>query len=275
MKQKPKKKKKVILKQPEDFIRKRKIRFAINRSLKIFQIFLLVNLGIFLIWCFLFGGDEIVIKNLKNIIAKQTIKLGFELEQLEISGNKTVNHNDIVNAVYNASDYSEIPILMLDLEEVQKNISEVGWVDKANLRIKLPNTLEIEIVERKPSFIWVQDGKFSLADIRGNLISYKVTIENQNLPIVKGKDSKKEISELYDIISVSPELKNLVTSAVKIGNRRWDVELKKSIKVKLPENDAINAWRKLAELNKKNNLLSKKISYIDMRIENQLVTGSW
>ncbi|MDX1949560.1 MAG: cell division protein FtsQ/DivIB [Rickettsiales bacterium] len=273
MKQKPKKKKKVNLKKPEDFIRKRKIRFAVNRSLKIFQITLLVFFAIFLIWCFLFDGYSKVVRKVKNEIAEKTIKLGLELEKVEISGNKTVNHNDIINAIYDAVDYSEIPILMLDLEEVQKNISEVGWVDKANLRIKLPNTLEVEIIERKPSFIWVQDGKFSLSDIRGNLITYKVTPENQNLPTIKGKDSKREISEIYDIISSSPELHKMVTSAMKIGNRRWDVELKKSIKVKLPETNAISAWKKLSELNKKNNLLSKKISYIDMRIENQLVTG--
>lgn len=261
-----------VRKRPEDFIRKRKIRFALIRANKIFRIILLVIFLIIIVWSSFFGGYEVIRSAVRKVVAVTTNAIGLEVEEIEIVGNQVVSSEEIVNAVRTTTEFKEIPILLLDLEDLQRSITSVGWVNAAKIRIKLPSTLIVEVTERKPSFIWQSGGRIWLSDNKGNLISSKITAGNMELPVVVGNDAK-DISELYSIVSTAPNLLDNVTGAKKVGNRRWDITLKKTIKVKLPEKDAIAAWKKLAELDRKNGLLSKTISYVDMRIENQVITG--
>ena len=85
--------------------------------------------------------------------------------------------------------------------------------------------------------------------------------------------SLKDIPQLNKILNSSKKLTDLVSGASKVGGRRWDITLSNGIKVKLPEQDPITSWKKLSELQDKEALFSKRINYIDMRIEGQLITG--
>jgi len=167
----------------------------------------------------------------------------------------------------------ETSIVLLGLSDLENEIKEIGWIDKADIRKKFPGSIFIKIIERKPTAIWQNEAKIYLSDSSGNLITDIVGNEYLNLPVVVGKDSKKEVPDFFDIISSSAYLYSMVDKGKVVGNRRFDIILENGVTVRLPEKDPKKAWKKLAEIEKEKNILSKDIQYIDLRIEGQVVTG--
>ena len=68
-----------------------------------------------------------------------------------------------------------------------------------------------------------------------------------------------------------PELRERVTSAVLVAGRRWNVQIEGRIDVRLPEDDAAAAWAQLAEIERRQGLLSRDVVVIDLRLPDRLV----
>lgn len=274
MKKNKKKKKSYHAKKTEDFIFRRKLRFFFQKVFKLLQLFLLVAVLGVIAWIGLFGGDKIAFPyiNLKANIA--LVKLGLGVTDVEIDGNKIVETQTITDQVLEYIGNPETTsIVLLGLNDLEQQIKKIGWIDKANIRKKFPGSIIIKIVERKPSAIWQNNNKIYLSDSSGNLITDKVGNEYLDLPVIVGKNSVEEVPDFFDIIVSSAYLYSMVDKGKRVGNRRWDIILENGIMIKLPEKDPKKAWKKLAETEKEKNILSKNIKYIDLRIENQLVTG--
>jgi cell division protein FtsQ len=261
-------------KQSEDYIFRRKLRFLLIKIFKVVQaVFLICFIGA-LVWIFLFGGNKIVFPYINLKANKAFIKLGLGIYDVEIEGNNIVKTNIIVDKVLShIGNPHENSIILVKLSELENEIKEIGWVDEASIRKKFPGSIIIKIKEREPSCMWQQDNKIYLSDIEGNLITDKVTNEYLNLPLIVGKDSKNEVPQFFGIISSSPYLYSMVKEGKRVGKRRWDIILQSGVIIKLPEKNYENAWKKLADLDKENKILSKDVNYIDLRIENQVVTG--
>ncbi len=60
-------------------------------------------------------------------------------------------------------------------------------------------------------------------------------------------------------------------AAVRVGGRRWNVQLDDSIEVKLPEDDAAGAWTRLAEVERKQGILKRDLAAVDLRLPDRLV----
>ncbi|MFZ4542213.1 MAG: cell division protein FtsQ/DivIB, partial [Rickettsiales bacterium] len=59
-------------------------------------------------------------------------------------------------------------------------------------------------------------------------------------------------------------------AAVRIGQRRWNVQLARDVVVMLPEEKPAEAWKRFATLVEKEALLSKAIRSVDMRVEDRV-----
>ena len=53
--------------------------------------------------------------------------------------------------------------------------------------------------------------------------------------------------------------------------RRWDVFLRTGLSVKLPEDNAVLAWSKLAILDRDTKIMKRDLAVIDMRVSGQLI----
>ena len=67
------------------------------------------------------------------------------------------------------------------------------------------------------------------------------------------------------------DLKRRVNAAVRVGDRRWNIRMDNGVYVRLPENDALEAWRRFARLERKHKLLKQDLLSIDLRIPDQLI----
>ena len=268
------KKKSYSKRRAEDYVLKRKLKFFISKFTRIFQVILVIAFVAFLVWTFKYGGNEKIAEFAYNRTNKFLISFGLRIESVEIKGNKTVPTGMILEKIFSSlGDITTKSIILLDLDRMKEEITSIGWVETVDIKKKLPGKIIINITERSPKLLWQNSGKVWLADEFGHLLTEKIEKRYIYLPIVIGYDSAKDIPDLYNIITSSKKLFGMIKGASKIGNRRWDITLNNGIKIKLPEENARASWMKLEELVSKNSLFSKNINYIDMRIEDQIITG--
>jgi cell division protein FtsQ len=267
-------KKKYTRKKSEDYKRQRKRKFVFAKFTKFFQFLFLGLFILFLVWVFKFGGNEKLSEATYNVATKFFISLDLRIDSLEIKGNKVVPTDIIIAKIIESlGDFREKSIMLIDLEKIREDIKTLGWIEDVQIKKKLPDKLIFNITERTPKIIWQNKGKLWLADESGDLLTSEIRKKYLYLPIVIGQNSQKDIPEFFDILKSEPNLEKLVSGAVKMGERRWNFNLNNNIVVMLPEKDAIKAWQQLAKIEKEKAIFSKKINYIDLRIEDQLVTG--
>jgi cell division protein FtsQ len=76
---------------------------------------------------------------------------------------------------------------------------------------------------------------------------------------------------LLSILSQEPALKRRVNAAVRIGERRWNIRMDNGVFVRLPEDNALKAWRRFARLERQHKLLKQDLLSIDLRLPDQLI----
>jgi len=268
------KRKPIHRKQPQELLAKRKTRLYRLKFIKFMQFLTLAALVGFGIWHFWFDKENIVTEFINDKSKKLLIDAGFAIRKIEINGNEKVSNDEILAAMLQdeLENLGEYPIVMLSLEHVKRNLSSVGWIEDIKIKKKLPGTVIINIAEREAVAIWQNNKEIWLTDKNGTLISKNVK-NYITLPIIVGKDNKKDVKEVFDILSFDESLNKQVKSFTRIGDRRWNVRLDNNILVKLPETEPEKAWKALIQFQKKDQILSKQIDYIDLRIEGQIVTG--
>jgi len=162
-------------------------------------------------------------------------------------------------------------ILGIDIGAIRGRLKAIPWVREATVVRRLPHTITIHIVERRPFALWQRKQKLVLVDDLGAVISAYGLGAFRKLPILVGDDAPRHAPGLFAMLQSEPRLANEVVSAVRVGNRRWTVELRNGIRVRLPENGAQAAWRRLARLEARHQLLERDIRMIDMRLPDRLI----
>ena len=165
---------------------------------------------------------------------------------------------------------SGAPILAIDLEAARARIQALPWVRQASVRRVLPDTIVVEIVERRPLALWQHDKKFALIDEEGQAILRDDVARFSDLMVVVGEDAAPNATALVRMLATEPELMRRVKAAVRVGGRRWNVHLEQGIDVKLPEQDPEAAWRRLADYQRRYGVLDKQVRTVDLRLSDRL-----
>lgn len=168
------------------------------------------------------------------------------------------------------------PILSFSIHKAQKRLNTLTFVDHTIIKRQLPDTLIIHIIERSPFAVWQHQGKFTLIDRKGNIVndngmSGKDGQAFLKLPLVVGNGANENAAELIDILSAYPEVKNKTVAAIRIGNRRWNLDLKDGTTVLLPENQELPAIQRLTQYQKQFQLLDRPVKAIDLRLPDRLI----
>lgn len=163
------------------------------------------------------------------------------------------------------------PILSLDLDGIRRRVESIGWVRQATIWRQLPDTLHIEIVERQAFARWQIDGRVYLIDADGKVLEEGDRAEFHHLFLLVGEGASDKAHDLLDMLQTEPVLASRVVNAIRVRNRRWDVEFDNGIVVRLPEDGAAAAWARLIELERSHGLLRRDIKVVDLRLEDRLI----
>src|SRR3546814_17443382 len=76
----------------------------------------------------------------------------------------------------------------VDLASLRAQLMQLGWVEDARVSRRLPDTLIIDIVERKPAAVWQNKGKLALIDWNDKVLQPVNVYAMPYLPLVVGPD---------------------------------------------------------------------------------------
>jgi cell division protein FtsQ len=192
--------------------------------------------------------------------------LGLVVADIQVDG-REVTDRDAVLAALGAR--SGTPILAISPARAKERLERLPWVRSATVERRLPDTLYVHLVERKPLAIWQHHGRLELIDRDGGVIPLE-QIPPARLLTVVGDDAAAHAVELIDMLAGEPALAARVTAAMRVGARRWTLRID-NIEVLLPEQNPAAAWAQLARLERSDALLQRDIQAIDMRLPDRLV----
>lgn len=254
------------MKQKQNSLKKKKVNIPLRRKLAL--IYIRAGLCIKIIFVILLAvfcltpSFSAIKHEIAQNIYEYTSDIGFRLENVLIEGQYNIQEEDIL-ATLNADKGT--PIFSLDLNLISNSLKRNPWIKNvAIIERRLPRNLYIRVIERIPIAIWQFNGQVFLIDEEGYTITSN--IENfTNLTHVVGSDANINASKLLADLQPYPELATKIISAVRYGERRWNLNLEQNITVKMPDLAFKKALDYLVKLNEKNMLFNQNYKIIDLR----------
>ena len=188
----------------------------------------------------------------------------FNLQKVIIENNLLLEDKEIKNLlspIYNKN------ILFLKNKEIKKELMKNSYIESFVIKKKYPSTLKIQIFEKKPIAVLInQKDKFYLSE-KIDLIEFRNLPIYQNLPHVFGnKDDFKIFHENLKKINFPLEI---IKKYTLYESKRWDLETKNNKIIKLPSENYSKSLKSYLNIKSKNNF--KEYKLFDYRINNQLI----
>lgn len=188
---------------------------------------------------------------------------GFRLAAVRVKGASPLATGDILRA---AGLYKDQPLAGLDLDDVRRRIESVGWVHDVRVVRLLPDTLLIQVVERRQLAVWQVDGRRQVIDVRGAPIPEADPARFSRLPLVVGAGANVGAADLLLELSRRPAVMSQVEALVRVDQRRWDIRLRSGGVILLPAEGEAEALRRLDELDRASGLMRIGFDRLDLRV---------
>ena len=211
-----------------------------------------------LIYLFLF----LIVGSINNIALT---KINFEkIKSIQISG---LNQNQNINLLENIKELNIKNIFFLNGKEISKIISSNSLVENYEIFKKYPYALDIKIERTKFLAKINNNGKTFLIGTNGKLSDVKFS--DKELPFIFGKPKIDEFIKFTHIINQSKLTLNQVKNLYFFPSKRWDLELKNNVILKLSKDHTKLSLDQAFELINDKNF--KDIKVVDARIKNQII----
>ncbi len=197
-------------------------------------------------------------------IAEGVGRAGFAVKRVEVTG---IDRMERLTVYAVALDQNSRAMPLVDLNKVREQLLQYGWIKDARVSRRLPDTLVVDIVERKPAAVWQHGGQLSLID-QGGIVLEPVALDAMpDLPLVIGPDANVQATELTELMTHAPRLKPMLAGATWVGGRRWDLKFQSGEVLALPEGEKASAIAldKFSALDGKDGFLGRGFVRFDMR----------
>lgn len=193
---------------------------------------------------------------------------GVTVQDITVEGRHLVSKEAVLAALnINRGD----ALLRFDPQAARARLESIEWVEAAIVERRLPDGIYVKLKERNAVALWQRASDFILIDQQGRQVRTVDPNYYGHLPLIAGAGAPEQITALSLLLSEVPVIGRRVRAAVWVGQRRWNLTLDNMVEVKLPEDDAASALKKLAELDAKQQLLSRDIKSVDLRLPDKLV----
>jgi cell division protein FtsQ len=246
--------------------------FRLSQGLK--RVLFFSSLFLALLWgcAWLTSGGAIgrAEASVANGFYRMTARNGFAVKDILVEGRQNADTEVLLGLIH--AERGD-PIFAFNPTAVRESLEREPWIAQARVERRLPGVIFVSIVERKPFALWQNQNKVKLIDADGVVISdvKKEVARFSSLPLVVGDGAEKKAAGLLDLMKAEPLVLDRMIAAMYVGDRRWDLRLKNSITVRLPEEDMAVALRRLGEAQEKDGLLDKALDTIDLREASRII----
>jgi len=249
-----------------------------KKKKKNFVIPLKWKIGALLGGCFLIGGiiffqtqtGKNVIQATQNIYTYVKYKSGLYLKTVIVDGHARTDIKEINQKIGLTQG---MPILDVDLDFVQNQIKTLPWIREVIVERYLPNTIYIKIVEKTPIALWQNQKKYWPVDEEGKIIQDNKTPVGSVLLVV-GDDALEYTPDLIQTLEKYPSIREKARSAVRVGNRRWNLilnDIDDGLVIELPESNIEKALERIVKKDEKDNFLKRDLKCIDVRLPDRII----
>ena len=202
-------------------------------------------------------------------MASLTSQAGFEVRRVEVHGVKHINELQIYDRVLGRQ--AKQAMTRIDLAAIRADLMQLSWVDEARVSRQLPDTLVIDITERKAHAVLRQhnpDGSdsFVLIDATGHELQGISATRAKGRLVLAGDGADAKVGDLDTLLDTAPALRPQVAEAEWVGHRRWNLTFKTGQTLELPEGVAgAAALTTFARLDGTHQLIGGQVLAFDMR----------
>ncbi len=197
-------------------------------------------------------------------MAHAAASAGYEVERVEVHGAERMNELKVYERVLGQKD---LAMPLVDLHALRASLMELSWVEDARVSRELPDTIVVDIVERKPHAALRRADRLVLIDHTGHELEPVSAAEAKGLLRISGPGAQAQVEALTALLDAAPALKPQVAEAEWVGNRRWNLTFKTGQALALPQgaDKSSAALMDFARLDGTNRLIGGKVVAFDMR----------
>jgi cell division protein FtsQ len=187
-----------------------------------------------------------------------------EIENIKVLGLGNYDNSILISQIKNLNLKN---IFFINREDIKKKIKSNNLVEKYEIFKLYPSSLVINI--KKTKFLAKINDKEKIFLVGSNGKFLKNNSFYNQLPFIFGKPDVSEFLEFKEIIDQSKFSYNEVKNLYYFSSKRWDLELKNNVIIKLSKDYPEESLKLAFEFLHNKDL--KDIKFIDARIKNQII----
>lgn len=198
-------------------------------------------------WHALGGSDGVTLLAEKGAgrLWQATGRAGYRIERLEADGRVNLPKGALFAALgIRQGD----PILGFSPAEAKTRLEALPWVEAAHVERRMPDTVYIKLIERRPVAVWQAPTGPRLIDRDGFVLAVADPAQLPDLPALYGAEAFARGPELLADVADRPGLAGLLDTALLVQGRRWHLRLKDGLEIVMPEDDIPGALARLETL---------------------------
>ncbi len=200
--------------------------------------------------------------------ARAAAQAGFEVRHVDVHGVATGPRLAVIAAALEGPTNS---MLLVDLAAARARLLALPWVADASVARRLPDTMIVDVVERRPVALWQFRHRLAAIDRTGVPLTGDRLERFSALPLVVGADANRHVAELLGLLAAAPRLAAEVDAATFVGTRRWDLRFRSGETLVLPEGAAApTALARFDALDRKTGLIGHGYTRFDLRVPGQM-----
>jgi cell division protein FtsQ len=193
--------------------------------------------------------------------------LGFRITSIALAGGSQLTREEILTT---AGVTGRTSLLFLDATAARARLKANPWIAEATVLKLYPGRLHISVVERQAFALWQKDGKVAVIAADGTIVEPYVSRQFAKLPLVVGAGAELKAKAFLAIVDQFPAIREQVRAAILVADRRWNLNLKNGIDIRLPEDDVETALATLLRLDRDKQLLTRDIDVVDLRLPDRV-----
>ena len=187
---------------------------------------------------------------------------------IKISGHGETSEIDILQELGLDGGTS---LIGFDTEAARQRIQKMPWVASAQVTKLYPGGLSVKIAEKTAYALWQHQDKVALIEASGKEIAAFGDERYLGLPLIIGEGANLKARDIVQAMTEFPGIASQVKAYSLVGARRWNLQMKDGLTLKLPERDAGAALAVVAKLETEQGLFGRDIESVDMRIDDRII----
>jgi cell division protein FtsQ len=161
-------------------------------------------------------------------------------------------------------------IFLVSITDIKNQLEQLDCIDNLTIKRQYPDTIKIIVKEKQPIAIWQNEQKFLYITEDGSTMTIRKIEDVDKFIIITGKNAPTNTPDLINFLDINDEIKKSITSAIWVGDRRWNIKINEDTVIMLPENNPEIAWNKYVQFSNQADFKEKNYKLIDLRIDNRI-----